>query len=76
MGNRQPNFQLQYDPADIPKLAMSYMAVSAAEDQEMEDAGVRILNGDFRRSNLETIVYSKAIRMQISNDPLEAQSMP
>lgn len=62
MGKRQANFQLQYDPADIPKLAMSYMAVSAAEDREMEDAGVRILNGDFRRSNLETICAWKSKR--------------
>lgn len=62
MGKRQPNFQLQYDPADIPKLAKSYMAVSAAADAQMEDAGKRIVNGDFSSSNLKKICEWKSRR--------------
>jgi hypothetical protein len=57
-----PNFQLQYDPADIPKLAAEYMSNPGANDQVMEDAGRRIAAGDFSRPNLEAICRWKSVR--------------
>ena len=57
-----PNFQLQYDPADIPKLAAEYMAKFGADDQVMEDAGRRIASGDVSRPNLEAICRWKSAR--------------
>jgi hypothetical protein len=57
-----PNFQLQYDPANIPKLAAEYMANPRANDQVMEDAGRRIASGDFSRPNLEVIYRWKSPR--------------
>jgi hypothetical protein len=57
-----PKFQLQYDPADIPKLAEKYMAKFRAKDQVMEDAGRRIATGDVSRPNLEAIYRWKSAR--------------
>jgi hypothetical protein len=57
-----PNFQLQYDPADIPKLAAEYMAKFGSNDWGMEDAGRRIASGDFSRPNLEAICRWKSPR--------------
>src|SRR6266849_3811005 len=61
-------FQLQYDPADIPKLAAEYMAsptrdmTRADDDQEMEKAGSRIVSGDLSLQNLEVIYRWKSPR--------------
>jgi hypothetical protein len=57
-----PNFQLQYDPTDIPKLAAEYMAEFGADDRGMEDAGRRIASGDVSRPNLEVIYRWKSAR--------------
>jgi hypothetical protein len=57
-----PNFQLQYDPADIPRFAAEYMAASAAEDRKMEEAGKRVAGGDFSRRCLEAICRWKSAR--------------
>jgi hypothetical protein len=57
-----PNFQLQYDPADIPKLAAKYMATWAKADGEMEAAGRRIASGELTRTNLEVIYRWKSAR--------------
>ncbi len=59
---RPPNFQLQYDPAEIPKLAAEYMKVFATDDCEMEQAGRRIATGEFSRSNLKVICQWKSER--------------
>jgi hypothetical protein len=59
---KYPTFQLQYDPAKIPKLAEKYMEISGADDRRMEDAGKRITHGDFSRSNLEIICGWKSHR--------------
>jgi hypothetical protein len=59
---KHPSFQLQYDPANIRKLADEYMAISAADDRKMEDAGKRIAQGDLSRSNLEIIYRWKSQR--------------
>ncbi|HYK82091.1 MAG TPA: hypothetical protein VEU55_03025 [Gemmatimonadales bacterium] len=57
-----PDFQLQYDPADIPKLAAEYMSKWADRDRKMEDAGRRIASGDVTRANLEDIYRWKSAR--------------
>lgn len=59
---KHPTFQLQYDPANIKKLAEKYMAISGEDDRRMEDAGKRITRGDFSRSNLEIICGWKSHR--------------
>ena len=61
-GKEPFNFLLQYDPADIPKLAAEYMATFAEADREMETAGRRIASGDFSRTNLEVIYRWKSAR--------------
>ncbi len=58
----RPDFQLQYNAADIPRLAAEYMRTQAERDQEMEDAGRRISNGPVRRRDLETIYRWKSAR--------------
>jgi hypothetical protein len=58
----EPNFHLQYDAADIPKLAAEYLATLADDDRKMEDAGRRIASGDFSRSNLVAICEWKSAR--------------
>src|SRR5712691_9434402 len=60
--NWPPKFQLQYDPAEISKLAAEYMATFAYADRDMEDAGRRIFGGDFTRRNLEIICRWKSTR--------------
>jgi hypothetical protein len=63
-----PNFQLQYDRGDIPKLSAEYSATgskgrTAAEwDREMEEAGRRIVNGEVARKNVETVYRWKSHR--------------
>jgi hypothetical protein len=65
---RPSEFQLQYDPTDIPKLAAEYMASSirgmtrAEDDQEMEEAGSRIVSGDLSLQNLRVIYRWKSHR--------------
>jgi hypothetical protein len=59
---RPPDFRLQYDAADIPKLAADYMATSADDERKMEEAGRRIARGDFSRSNLKVICEWKSPR--------------
>jgi hypothetical protein len=59
---RTPNFQLQYNPADIQKLAAEYIATSGSDDPAMEDAGRRITSGDVSRANLEVICRWKSPR--------------
>ena len=58
----QPNFQIKYNPADIPSLAAAYMKTDKGEDQKMEDAGKRVRDGDYSRANLETICRWKSVR--------------
>ncbi len=71
---KKPTFQLQYDPADIPKLARKYMAVSAEDDGKMEDAGRRIARGDFSRSNLEVICgWKSRRRVRLLKDNTDAE---
>ncbi len=60
---KSPVFQLQYDATDIQKLADEYMASKeGAKDRVMEEAGRRIVAGDFSRPNLEDIYKWKAAR--------------
>jgi hypothetical protein len=65
---RPHEFQLQYDPADIPKLAAEYMAspirgmTRADDDREMEKAGSRIVSGNLSLQNLEVIYRWKSPR--------------
>jgi hypothetical protein len=59
---KQPTFKLQYDPAEIRKLADRYMAVSAEDDRKMEEAGQRIARGEFSRANLEIVCGWKSRR--------------
>lgn len=62
MHRNQFNFRLQYDPAQIPVLAAEYMKSNGDEDEEMEEAGRRIAEGDYTRSNLECIYAWKSKR--------------
>lgn len=56
-------FELQYDDADIQNLADEYMASKeGAKDRLMEDAGRRIVDGNFSLLNLEVIYKWKAAR--------------
>ena len=59
---RTYHFQLQYDPADIPKFAAEYMETDAGEDAKAEEAGRSIASGQCTRSNLEIIVEWKSAR--------------
>jgi hypothetical protein len=59
---RPINFILQYDPAEILKLAAEYMVTFAGDDREMEQAGKRIAGGQFSRANLETVCRWKSPR--------------
>jgi hypothetical protein len=52
---RPPAFTLKYDPMEIPELAKQYLATFDDRDREMEDAGKRIVSGEFTFSNLEVI---------------------
>jgi len=60
--------QLQYDPADIPKLSAEYLATlykgrtAAAFDRDMEDAGRRIVNGAPTPKNVEEVYRWKSHR--------------
>jgi hypothetical protein len=62
------NPQLQYDHADILKLSAEYLATlykgrTAADwDQEMEDAGRRIVNSAATRKNIEQVYRWKSHR--------------
>jgi hypothetical protein len=56
------DFQLQYDPAEIPKLVAEYMASEGQGDREMEAAGRRIAGGDFSRANFESVCRWKSAR--------------
>jgi hypothetical protein len=56
------NFILQYDPTEISKLVAEYMAASAEDDRQMEQAGKRMAGGQFSRANLETVCRWKSPR--------------
>ena len=49
---RADEFTLQFEPADIPRLAKSYQY---QQDDEALAAGDRIRSGDYERSNIKTI---------------------
>jgi hypothetical protein len=60
--DRQPEFELQYDPADIRELEAEYMRSSKEDDEKMERAGKRIANGEYSRLNLEAVCRWKSAR--------------
>jgi hypothetical protein len=64
-----PEFELQYDPADIPKFAKEYLDYldtllpdDYRQDRVMEAAGKRIASKDFSRANLKAICKWKSPR--------------
>jgi hypothetical protein len=52
MTRKASEFKLQFDPANIPRLANDY---EYKADDNLLAAGRRIRSGDYTRSNIETI---------------------
>jgi hypothetical protein len=59
---RLPNFTLQYDSAKIPFLVSEYLRAQGNQDQAMEVSGKRMAQGQFTRSDFETVCRWKSPR--------------